>query len=421
MSQTDLRADIIAFLQNSSPKGKQATTSFVNNVVANLEGKTLVPEATRIPSFLSQPERQGSRLITVKNGIFDVQQNMAGNESFLQAHTSDFFSTSCLPFEYCQTAKCPTWIKFLNKMLPDHEIQTFLQEWFGYNLIFDTSQHKFVLFIGEGANGKTVVCVVLRALLGQENISAVGLEQFNPTRTFPLAAMSGKLANIVEEIGEVDKVAEGILKNFVAGGVMTIERKNQDAFETTATARLTFATNVLPRFKDRSSGLWRRMMPIPFCVQILNPAEQNRKLTDSAWWEESNELSGILNWAIQGLVRLNERGHFTEPSACRKLREEYRDEANPAATFLQENCISQPNKIISTTHLYKIYSDWMEGQNCKALGQPQFAREVKKKFPKAILSPNAKRQSDTSRSREWMGIGLLVKNGMLVEEMDDKL
>ncbi|MDR3605811.1 MAG: phage/plasmid primase, P4 family [Oligoflexia bacterium] len=407
VSQSDLRANVVAFLRNSASTRKYAILSFANNVVANLEGKTLVPESVSIPSFLSQPDKQSARLISMRNGILDLEKAVSDNTDFLVPHTPDFFSTSCLPFDFDPEATCPTWIKVLKRVLPDRDLRRLLQEWFGYNLTFDTQHHKFVLFVGEGANGKSVVCTVLRSLLGRENFSAVGLEQFDPTRTFSLTAMVGRLANIVEEIGETDKVAEGVLKDLSAGGVMTVERKHKDAFEMKATARLTFATNVLPRFRDRTGALWRRMMPIPFKVQILNPAEQDKRLTDSSWWESSGELPGVLNWAIRGLVRLNENERFTAPKSSVELCKEYQAEANPAATFLDENCSLRSGKSISATHLYRRYSCWMESQNSKPLGQPQFSREVRKRFPDVLLSPNAKRQPDGMRAREWSGICLI--------------
>ena len=419
VSRSDLRADLMRFLQCSVQTRKRATITFANNVVANLEGKTLVPETVQMPSFVSQPTKKSSRLIAMKNGILDMNAPGVGYSNSLSPHTPDFFSTSCLPFGYDPEAKCPTWLRFLKKSLPDGELRLFLQEWFGYNLVFDYQHHKFVLFIGEGANGKSVVCTVLRALIGSENVSGVGLEQFDPKRTFPVAAMLGKLANIIEEIGEVDNVAEGVLKDLSTGGVMTVERKNKDPFEMKATARLTFATNVLPRFKDRSSALWRRMMPIPFDVQILNPAEQDKRLVNSDWWESSGELPGVMNWAILGLIRLNEQEQFTMPMVSGKLLKQYQAEANPAATFLEENYSTQPGSSISVTSLYKHYSMWMTNQNNKALGQSRFTREVGKRFPDAGPTENAIRQPDRTRAREWMGIGPIKDKPLSPDEVED--
>jgi putative DNA primase/helicase len=405
------------FLQESKVTKRQATINVANNVLANLEGKALISGSRQMPFFISDDSRDAGRLIPLANGIFDWRLARIGHENYFLHHTTDFFSTNCLPFAYEPTAKCPTWLNFLSQMLPDEDVQAFLQEWFGYNLVPDTTQQTFVLCVGDGANGKTVVCCVLRALLGRGNVSAVGLEQFNPVRTFALASMIGKLANVVEEISETDRVAEGVLKDYVSGGLMTLEHKFGRSFEANAKARLTFATNVLPRFKDRSGGLWRRMMPIPFDVQIGDPARQDKRLADQTWWEGSGELPGILNWALVGLNRLTEQGSFTQPDACLSLRKDYRHESNPAESFLHDHCVARNLGSISSMELYTKYSNWMKQQNANPLGNAQFTREIKKTFKSARLSENAKSQSDGRRSRVWEGIEL--KDNFHQGEEDD--
>ena len=63
-------------------------------------------------------------------------------------------------------AEAARWSVFLNEVMEgDQERIGFFQEWFGYSLIFDTSQQKFVLVEGEGANGKSVMLDVLTAML----------------------------------------------------------------------------------------------------------------------------------------------------------------------------------------------------------------------------------------------------------------
>src|SRR5262249_54524254 len=150
----------------------------------------------------------------------------------------------------------------------------------------------------EGANGKSVVCAVLQGLLGEGNVSTVPLELF--ADKFRLAGTLGKLANLVAEVGELDRVAEGQLKAFVGGDAMEFERKFKAAFTARPTARLVLATNNPPAFSDKSDGIWRRMLLLEFGVQI--PEEERVAGMDSVgWWAEAGELSGVLNWALAGL------------------------------------------------------------------------------------------------------------------------
>lgn len=401
----ELRALIMGFIKSNLSTRNKANTSVVNNVLAIIAADTLVPFETCTPCFLTSPGVSTSGLIGMTNGIFDLNLYMNGKTPLIP-HTADFFSFNCLPFKYDPVAVCPVWLSFIEQVHPDSPTRDFLQEWIGYGLVPDTTHHYFVVFIGDGANGKSVFCCVMRELYGRDNVSAVGLEQFNPIRTFPLHAMVGKLVNIVEEIGEVDKVAEGILKNIVSGGEMTIEQKHKDPILAKSTARLTFATNVLPRFRDRSNGLWRRMVPIQFSVQILDTKKQNKNLVDGNWWIRSTELPGIMNWALQGLAGLTKRGHFILPESSDRILTEYKDEANPAKLFLGENCEFMSGAIVSQKGLYTKYSKWIRDQGCVPLGGPLFSKEVQKHFPTVTLSPNP-RHFGRERSRAWQNLSFI--------------
>jgi phage/plasmid-associated DNA primase len=141
----------------------------------------------------------------------------------------------------------------------------------------------------------------MTALLGEQNVSTVPLELFGDK--FRLVNTLGKLANIVAEVGELDKMAEGYLKAFVVGDPMDFEMKFKQAFRTCPTARLVLATNNMPRFSDKTDGIWRRVLLLPFVVQI-SKSEAIRGMDPVEWWQERGELPGIFLWALAGLADL---------------------------------------------------------------------------------------------------------------------
>lgn len=339
----------------------------------------------------------------MRNGILDISRVLANEGQCLIPHTPDFFTLSSLPFSYDPNAKSPTWIKFLKQVQPDKSVRRLLQEWFGYNLVYETNQEKMMIFEGPGANGKTVVCTALREVLGGENVSAVSLEAFDPRRTFVLTATLGKLANIVGELSEIDKAAEGLLKNIITGTEMTFERKFGAPFEAKPTVRLTWSTNQLPTFRDRSNGIWRRLICIPFRV-IIPEGLQNKNLQLSSWWQSSGELAGIFNWSLKGLIRLKDRGYFKEPSVCRQYKKEYREDSNPAGAFLKSRCQESASEKIGCGQLYSQYRDFAIKNGNHPLSAMQFAREVKKEFPKVQKTQNAIALGWNERDRAWLGL-----------------
>ena len=81
---------------------------------------------------------------------------------------------------------------------------------------------------------------------------------------------------------------------------MTFDRKHISPIEAAPTARLILSTNNRPRFSDRSGGLWRRMILLPFNREVPE-GERVLGMDKPVWWQESGELSGMLNWAIAEL------------------------------------------------------------------------------------------------------------------------
>lgn len=409
ISVSDLSADIIGWLQATANR-KLAGTKAAREILANLQAATLVPSGVEPPVFLlpEGPTPVPRGLIPMANGNFDVEKYLAGELDVLSPHTSSLFVLHSLPYDFIPDAKCPTFDAIMAENLPDPAHRSYLQEWFGLNLLPDSTFEAFMLLIGEGGTGKTVSCTLLSGMLGSASVSAIPLEAFSPVRTFPLAALVGKLANIAEEIGECDKAAEGLLKQLVTGSPVTIERKFGEPFELRNRARLTFATNVLPRFADRSNGIWRRMLILPFS-EVVPEGKRDRRYLDTEWWIASGELPGVFLWALEGLRRLRERGRFHEPIECRAMREEYKRDSNPAGLFLQDHCTADITATTPGNVLFQAYSAHVKEQGHHPLSEPMFAREVRRLFPLAGKQQNPTWQPDGKKIRSWMGIRF---NGM---------
>lgn len=394
-----------------APKKLEVISSLVRNVILAITSIVIIPANIVMPCWIDQ--RSKDDFISCENGIVNLTALSTDSNCQLSEivtpHTPDFFCLNHLPFPYVPNATLNTWKRFLEVNIEGDENRIMLlQEWFGYCLTRDTSFQKFLMMEGEGANGKSVICAVLSALLGDRNVSSVPLEIF-PQR-FALTDTVGKNLNIASEIGELDKIAEGLLKQFTAGDRMMFDRKNKEPINAVPTAKLILATNNLPRFKDHSDGIWRRMILFPLKVQI--PAEDRVQGMDKAsWWREQNELSGILNWAIEGLVRLRSQGKFTSSEMCDAGLSAYRRESNPAREFLSENYhpTSDKNHTVKTKDVYRSYRSYCEQRGFSPTNDANFSKEVYRTFPAV------------TKKRVREGVSLPYVYDGLIEEDDVKL
>ncbi len=168
-----------------------------------------------------------------------------------------------------------------------------------------------------------------------------------------MAPTIGRLANIASEISAVKDVAEDILKAVVSGDQIQVEFKYQTPIEAVPTVRLLFATNEVPRFSDKSEGLWRRVLILLFGVRIPE-SRQDRQLAQKII---KGELRGIFNWAIVGLRRLRKNGSFTIPESTKAAIAAHRLASNPVRRFLEEACGYSPRAKSLTQDVYDAYKN----------------------------------------------------------------
>jgi phage/plasmid-associated DNA primase len=102
---------------------------------------------------------------------------------------------------------------------------------------------------------------------------------------------------------------------------------------------------------------------------------------DSAdWWEQSGELPGIFNWALQGLWRLRMQKQFTASELVTDAIQDYQDESNPVRTYLRENF--EPGRgIVKSKDAYRFYVDWALETGHKPMNERTFGKEFQRMFP----------------------------------------
>jgi P4 family phage/plasmid primase-like protien len=358
-----------------------------------LAGRTLRPE-TRPLNVWDNITQEALTTLSMKNGLLILKHN---GQVELVPHTPDYFSFIQLPYDYAPKAQCPLWLTFLDDvMMKRADYVLLLQQWFGYVLRSDLRLQKFLLCVGEGANGKGILFEVIQTLVGIENCSQVPITRFK--NLFSLVTTLGKMINLTHESsGLIEEEAETTLKSYTSGDRMTFERKFKDAVSDVPTAKIMVATNDLPRFNDKSQAIWRRILLVPF-DKVIPPEQQIETLAD----ELKKELPGILNWALEGLRNLNAAGRFIIPEGSKTMLEQYRQDANPARAFLTENYEAKSNgEYINREILYREYADWCKSRNYHPLGERMFGKEVKRAFPNV----NSKRPgSGNARERVYEGI-----------------
>lgn len=356
-------------------------------------------------------------LVFVKNGIIATKElfeefkrpDGPRPEKYFFPTTPQIFTLNCLDTQYDPEAKSDVW----EKMIFSHLARVtgrgvssgkcrVLQQFFGYCLIPSARLQKFLIMTGPGGNGKSSALMGFATMIGEQNISGVSLESFG--ERFVLNELRGKLVNIVDDLNDTDRNSEGKMKSIVSGVSISTDRKSKDPIAFVPYCRLIFSCNDLPRFRDSTDGIWRRLVVIPFENQIPDEMKDSRYVTREFWKKES---SGILNWALRGLMDVYFQGwKLEENEEIRELCEQYREEMSPLSQFLDEKITEAGEETyISSLDLYVEYEAWAKKRGYYVENIRNLGRALKIKFP------SAKRKK--GRVSGWCYWGLRFKNGVL--------
>jgi P4 family phage/plasmid primase-like protien len=375
----------------------------IRDLVRNLSAISSVPRISK-GKRRSNPDEVGVTYKSHRNGLLRIQVEQNTVDVALIPFDSDVMVTSVRDYPFDPQAQCPRFIKFINEVLPTEEIP-FIQEWMGLCLIPINPTQKFLVAIGSGANGKSATFHAFNHVIGEDDVSNVPLKEFLPNAKFGLILTEDKLLNIAEELDDYGYLASSALKNYVTQGKIIVQEKHQNLYTIKATAKLMFATNFLPKFRDNTDGLTRRMEILSFNNQFLNPTAQDKEYSNEDFWKNTGELPGMLNWAIEGLKRLAHNNWcFTASHGRRELLETYKLTINPAVHFLKEYV--EPSEVgeIVCRDLFQLYE-----KHCKTFGLDHedaisFGRQIKPMFPAVEHSNRSRSSKDGVRSHIWVGL-----------------
>lgn len=306
-------------------------------------------------------------IINLRNGLYNLI------EDTLLPHSPEFCSTVQLAVSYDKEAKCPQFKEFLTQSMGgDMEQVKLIQEMMGYFLIPVNYAQKCFVIVGAAGAGKSVLLRVLNdILLGKENVSNVSWQALN--ERFKTAELFGKLANIFADLPTKNIDDNGIFKALVGEDYLTVEKKNQNPFSFSCTARLLFSCNSIPKnYGDRSEGFYRRLIIIRF-NHTVPPENRDPNLIDKF----RAEADGIFLFALEGLKRLISNDYiFSETDKNKKELQQYREDSDSVLSFIRECCVLNKEYSVGSTELFNVYKAYCEECGLKPYSHRMFVQQL---------------------------------------------
>ncbi|WP_406321923.1 phage/plasmid primase, P4 family [Streptomyces sp. NBC_01637] len=373
------------------------TSAKIANLMEAMAAIVHLPADTEPPAWLAAPDREHEQrtIVACQNGLLDVTTRD------LHPLTPMFFNRVSVPFDYEPKAPAPArWLGFLNSIWPDDpEAIQALQEWFGYVLSGRTDLQKMLLIVGPMRSGKGTIARTLTALVGKRNMTGPTMSSL--TTNFGLADLVDKSLAIVADARLPRQGTETIVERLltISGeDAVTVDRKHREPWSGRLPARFMLLSNELPAFRDSSGAIASRLLILTMTISNLG-REDTTLDRDLA-----RELPGILNWALDGLDRLTQRGRLVVPTSSAEAVALLAASTSPIRAFLDDWCEVDPEASVPKDDLYEAWRDWCKEEGRDHPGtKPTFSRDL---FAAGVGIKESKLRIGGVRTPSYVGVRL---------------
>lgn len=351
---------IKAFLLNNF--NERIGRTAYNEIIHSIQGKT----------YIARTQLNPLGLFPCQNGILDLKTMN------LLPHSPIYYTTYIAPIQFGEGYYPNKFLEFLAQVALPEDIAE-IQKMFGYCLIPTQNHQKAFLFVGSGSNGKSVLLNVLTEVLGKQNVSTLSLHEIEKEK-FALPVMYGKMANICADLSSLSIASLSKFKQITGGDNLYLERKFREGMADSIGAKLIFSANEVPYSKEGFEPAVLRRWCIFEFKNKFEGAKKDTHLLEKLTTEE--EKAGILNWAIEGLKKLNEEG-FSNDEKTQKLLMDYGD---PLIGFSQ-NFLFERDNIVPKEDVYAWFCEFLSEKydmKKERLTLVQFNRRIRGFLPAGV-------------------------------------
>lgn len=347
--------------------------------LCNIRNRNNMLQDSRDVYFFTNEELdKDDYLLNLQNGTLDLSED---EPRFIE-HSPDLLLSKICNVEYNTAATCREWEKFLSEIMQgDKEKIVYLQKIAGLSLTGNTEQETcFILYGSTTRNGKSTFCETMMYLLGDYALT-MKPETLAVKQNLDSRQASGDVARLAGcrfcNASEPPKrmlFDTALLKSLLGRDSITARHLHQREFSFIPKFKLVINTNYLPTITDDTVFSSGRINVISF-DRHFEPHEQDKNLKDKL--RDKNELSGILNWCIEGLRLYREQG-LEPPNTVRNATETYRTDSDKIGNFINE-CLAKTGKNSKAKDIYDAYVKWCENNGYGVENKGNFFAELKTK------------------------------------------
>jgi P4 family phage/plasmid primase-like protien len=339
--------------------GIEVSKHFLDEVLGHIERGSYVKR--------SEFNKPGA-VIPVQNGLLDL------NTETLSPFDKDKIFTFKMNVSYDKTKKSIKFLKAVTQWVDPQDVPL-LQEISGYCLLPGMPFHHLFFLHGTGFNGKGSYIRTLQAILGKDHCSNLSLEEFDGNHRFAMARLYGKMINVSSEPRTDRDLQTSLLKKACGEDFIDAEEKNkQKTLNFMNTAKCFILGNKFPKVNDNTLAFWERATTLRFISTFTGDKEI--PCIWNTWINDPDEMSGILNWMIEGLHRLIKNNGFTKTKSSEETKIEFQKLSDTTGAFLNERCEHFKEGVYIKSDLYEIYKEYCDAEDLDCDQLPRFSSKM---------------------------------------------
>ena len=325
-------------------------------------------------------------LLVFNNGVYDLDRN-----EFRDGRPEDCmsFKTKINYLEYNDNdVDIQKVYHIFSQIHPEEDARHFFFSTLASGLHGICRDQKFDIWIGSGANGKSVTVDFLSNSLGDyfesPSITMLTRKRGASANASPdLYKLKGKRIICYQEPEFDDELHSSMLKQM--SGNDWLEARplfgNPVKFKPQANAFL--ACNKLPKIASTDGGTWRRIRVLEFKSEFVsNPKKPNQFKKDPQLYDEiPNYCEAFISILIHYWKKLSKADFIIkEPKCVRDYTKQYQADSNIYLSFkidkLEEN--SNLKEKLSLTSIWELFKPWYKQYNPSTKSPPknEFEREM---------------------------------------------
>ncbi len=370
--------------------------------------KTIIYDA-RCEYPISQEEFDTDvNILNCKNGTLDL------STFELKPHNPDDMLSRICNVYYDETARCERWEQFIDEITAgDKEKADYIQRILGNALTGNVQEEEFYIFYGPTTrNGKSTLLKTIAHLLNSGNegyaVNAGAAtfsgktERKGSSPSNDIARLAGVRFVVTNELPKSMLLNHEMIKSITGGDKITARYQYGRDFEFYPQFKLVMHTNSLPLITDNSIFDSNRVRVVEF-TRHFTEDEQDPTLKDML--RQPKNLSGILNWLLDGLRKVQTNG-MNPPETVIQATEQYRQNFDKFTSFISD-CLERSENNITMSALYRVYQKWTN--------ENKIACEGKQDFKQTLIAKNLFSETGTVNGKTERNVvkGFAIKREYL--------